>query len=204
MAAEYDVHRKSYKYGLDDWQLLVNILHEYSEKLLIVSRQLSKNKRNNPLKIKGVLNFENYRYPLINLLSFFPLSFATVSVITLSFSAMNRNLTWQGFATSSGATIIVTIICITLLQLSQRKSNSWNISDDHYFSLELIEKDARVMSSRLESAIRLTIAVADQVEISLAKKLEMDLRIDEASYALECYYSVSGEKPSTYQENHKY
>jgi hypothetical protein len=54
MAAEYDVHRKSYKYGLDDWQLLVNILHEYSEKLLVISRQLSNNKRHDTSKTKGI------------------------------------------------------------------------------------------------------------------------------------------------------
>jgi hypothetical protein len=56
----------------------------------------------------------------------------------------------------------------------------------------LVENDARTMYSRLESAIRLTITVSDQVEISLAKKLEMDLRIDEARSALQYYESVVG------------
>jgi hypothetical protein len=196
MAAEYDVHRKSYKYGLDDWQLLVNILHEYSEKLLIISRQLSKNKSSSQSKIDVFFSW----IFLFNLLLTFLFILADIA------SKMNASLPWREFMKnhSTTVTVILSVVTVILLILPQRKNNSWNIPSDHFFSLELIEKDARVMSSRLESAIRLTIAVADQVEISLAKKLEMDLRIDEASYALECYYYVSGEKPSTYQDNHKY
>jgi hypothetical protein len=41
MTAEYDVHRESYKYSIDDWQLLVNILHEYGDKLTDLSRKIS-------------------------------------------------------------------------------------------------------------------------------------------------------------------
>jgi hypothetical protein len=54
----------------------------------------------------------------------------------------------------------------------------------------LLERNARMMAGRLESVIRLTVVITDQVETNLARKLELDSRVDEASYALEYYYSV--------------
>jgi hypothetical protein len=55
---------------------------------------------------------------------------------------------------------------------------------------DLLERDARMIATRLESAMRLTVEIADQVETNLARKLELDLRIDDASSALEYYYSI--------------
>jgi hypothetical protein len=200
MTAEYDVHRKSYKYSFEDWQLLVNILHEYSEKLLSISRQLSKNEKNS--NSTGV----NSKRIVMRILSIF----SVVGIVLLTVYSYNRDKTLL-MISSYLVTAIVSMTFSTSLFIALNSSlikitrkNTENVSDNICFSPELIKKDARVMASRLESAIRLTITVADQIEISLAKKLEMDLRIDEASYALECYYSVSGEEPRTYQVEHKY
>jgi hypothetical protein len=190
MTAEYDVHRKSYKYTIDDWQLLVNLLHEYSQKLLIISRQLTNSKIESRKKPKVV------KYRLV----------IACSIIISLLLLIYKNQNWIDYAknhTESIASLLgVFVALLATLFLNEEKKNE--DTEKLFFRVELSEKDARVISSRLESAIRLTIAVADQVEISLAKKLEMDLRINDASYALECYYAVSGEKPSTYQTEYKY
>jgi hypothetical protein len=190
MTAEYDVHRKSYKYTIDDWQLLVNLLHEYSEKLLDISRQLTNSKIESRKKPKVV------KYRLV----------IACSIIIPLLLLIYKNQDWIDYAKnhpeSMSALLGVFIALFARFSLNKEKENE--DTEKLFFRVELSEKDARVISSRLESAIRLTIAVADQVEISLAKKLEMDLRINDASYALECYYAVSGEEPSTYQTEYKY
>jgi hypothetical protein len=60
-----------------------------------------------------------------------------------------------------------------------------------------------MIANRLESAMRLTVEVADQVEANLARKLELDLRIDDASSALEYYYSVVNLKSKSQSKSHK-
>jgi uncharacterized protein YjbI with pentapeptide repeats len=176
MAAEYDAHRKSYKYGTEDWQLLVNILHDYSGKLVNLSHQLSKEKNSYKLRRSTTL--------------FLRLVLVSLVITVLVFGSMRTyaiirfhdqfNIIFVPFGSILSLAIIVKI----LYDLN-------NVSNYLDLTFKQLEKDTRVLASRLESALRLTISVADQVEISLAKKLEMDLYIDEASSALEYYYLIS-------------
>ena len=58
--------------------------------------------------------------------------------------------------------------------------------------INLLEEDTRTIADKLEKVMRVTIEVQDQIEINLARKLELDLRIGDAQSALEYYYSVIG------------
>jgi Pentapeptide repeats (9 copies) len=180
MVAEYDIHRKSYKYGSEDWQLLVNILHDYSDKLMSLSHKLAKE--------ENLYKFRRITSPLTELL------LTTLIVIVILFGGVYslisvniKNDISQAIAiiiATLSAAATIAVLLFTLMSISRREK----------LILKHIEKDARVLSSRLESALRLTISVADQVEISLAKKLEMDLYIDESSSALEYYHLISDSK----------
>jgi uncharacterized protein YjbI with pentapeptide repeats len=177
MVAEYDIHRKSYKYGAEDWQLLVNILHDYSEKLVDLSHQLSKEKNSYKLRVSTTLFM---RLVLISLiLSVLIIGLVSTYETVFFYYSLSRIL-----ITFLGLIFLIAGI-IKILYDFTNKSNYLNLT------FKQLEKDNRVLASRLESALRLTISVADQVEISLAKKLEMDLYIDEASSALEYYYLIS-------------
>jgi hypothetical protein len=169
MTAEYDIHRKSYKYSIDDWQLLANILHEYTDKLVGLSRQLSKKK---------------------NAIYFRPLTILSIEALLL---ATAYNLAGQAIIQFISSPIFVVIVS-NIVVVNTRELIFGKDTKDLIRSLE---KNASLMSFRLESAIKLTIAVSDQVEISLAKKLEMDLHIDEAISALDYYYSVVGAKKAS-------
>jgi predicted GTPase len=62
---------------------------------------------------------------------------------------------------------------------------------------------SRMIANRLESAMRLTVEIADRVETNLARKLELDLRIDDASSALDYYYSVVNLKSKSQSKSRK-
>jgi hypothetical protein len=181
MTAEYDMHRKSYKYSTEDWQLLVNILHEYGDKLANLSRKIS---------------IEKYRVELSRSrrISIAILALAiSIGIFILPYPDiffLARKLFTANAATYLYAIIIVSILVLSSSTIFERRQKRRKTD----IPLNMLEQDAQLLSSRLESAMRLTIAVSDQVEISLAKKLEMDLRIDEAKSALEYYYSVVGSK----------
>jgi hypothetical protein len=68
---------------------------------------------------------------------------------------------------------------------------------------DLRAKDARLVAGKLESVMSLTVEIANQVEINLARKLELDLRITDASYALEYYYSVANSKARSQPKRQK-
>ncbi len=191
MTAEYDITRKSYKYSIDDWQLLVNILHEYGDKLTSLSRRISMEK-NRPgiefrtlmLRIRAIVYITLFLLSLLIALFLVKRKYLLADAITGSIDV--GSMSFYIFY----AMIIPACLIIVVILTKNRK-------EDTDIPINLIEGDAIMMSSRLESAIRLTIAVSDQVEISLAKKLEMDLRIDEAKSALDYYYSVVGAKKAS-------
>lgn len=180
MVAEYDIHRKSYKYGSEDWQLLVKILHDYSDKLMNLSHKLSKEKNS--------YKFSKITAPFTELLLTTLIIFVILFGGTFSLISLNvKNDASQAAAIAIATLAAATTIAVLLF-------TSMDISRSKRLTLKHLEKEARVLSSRLESTLILTISVADQVEISLAKKLEMDLYIDESSSALEYYHLISGSK----------
>jgi hypothetical protein len=179
MTAEYDITRKSYKYSIDDWQLLVNILREYGDKLTGLSQKISIEK--NRYRVESSSARARIRVVLYTAL-FLVSSLVLFVLTTKSFLTTDRHflLLYTTFG-------VFCLAISTMLSIVFRDRR-----EDSDTPIYLIEMAASRISSRLESAIRLTITVSDQVEISLAKKLEMDLRIDEARSALDYYYSVVG------------
>jgi hypothetical protein len=182
MSTSQDASQKFHQYDSADRQLLVGLLHEYSDKLVKASREVAR-KRTNKKEANKFLYF------------------------LLGFSMTSSYLFWQLFLTrikSNGdnnlyltvsdnlfLTVLVTSVFI-FLPLSLFFANSLMYSFLSFGEAEndLLERDARMIANRLESAMRLTVEVADQIEINLARKLELDLRIDDASSALDYYYSV--------------
>jgi hypothetical protein len=155
MVAEYDIHRKSYKYGPEDWQLLVNVLHEHSEKLVVLSNQLLKEK--NDYKFRKIIS------PFFELLlTIFIIAVFLVGGTLISVNVNINNLP-QALTISAVCLPSIIILIVSLLTSMSR-------SRYKRLTLKQLEKDARVLASRLESALRLMVSVADQVEISLAKK----------------------------------
>jgi hypothetical protein len=51
-------------------------------------------------------------------------------------------------------------------------------------------KNARSIADSLEKVMRVTVEIQDQIETNIARKLELDCRIADASAALELYYSI--------------
>jgi hypothetical protein len=191
MSTSQDASQKFYEYNSDDRQLLVGLLHEYSEKLINASREVA---RKRTIK-KGANIF------LYLLLGFsFSLSYLFWQLflaraksnddISLSLT-VSENLFLTVLFTS---VLIFTILlfCFSHLVLHSRGA-------EH----DLLERDARMIANRLESAMRLIIEIADQVETNLARKLELELRIDDATSALEYYYSVVNVKAKPQAKSRK-
>jgi hypothetical protein len=172
MSTHQDVPQTFHKYDSDDRKLLVNLLHEYSEKLSQSSRQIA----------RGNILTRNAKEMMPILLP----TLAINSMALLAFSFLNKQASNDAL---SGLFFIVIIGSFLFFILFLVKSSNSNY---HLLKIEndLVERDARIVADRLELAMRLTVEISDQIETNLARKLELDSRIDEASYALEYYYSV--------------
>lgn len=214
--------RKSYRYTTEDWQILINILRRYSTELKSLAQQvlIAKSRKKSILQ-PVITHFRFMRIYLSNssekemIILYVILLVMVLLLLLLVLVTIYPPFTFE-FAkiiliTSDGikefASVIVFLISVCLggmyiLEYSAYSSISLRTSGRNsrdLFRLELLEKDARVMSTRLESAVRLTITASDQLEISLAKKLEMDLLVDEAISALEYYHTEVGDEKKAYK-----
>jgi hypothetical protein len=218
MTANQDISKKVHLYNSEDRQLLVDLLHEYSVKLVEASRAVARNNylpkedRSSSLKSTTFFYFvcvfsTSLSYLLWQLLSFFAMMKANEFKRYSDLIRGEYESQWiHAFLrvipyNSSFINIVVTAVLLLPISLWMiRKSNllslfySIRTHRSQLIEIGLKERDARMIANRLESAMRLTVEVADQVETNLARKLELDLRIDDASYALEYYYSVVGAK----------
>jgi hypothetical protein len=218
MAANQDTPQKIHLYNSDDRQLLVDLLHEYSEKLVESSRMVARsshfsNEHNFSL-LKSTISIL-FGYILSASFAYLLWQFLASFIKIKLYEAMNQyGEFWYKYSGQNiyvvldqrllyDSSKIITITSFLLLPISLWLLKKSNLSPSSYLShfdksqlieAELIERDARMIATRLESAMRLTVEVADQVETNLARKLELDLRIDDASYALEYYYSVVDSK----------
>jgi hypothetical protein len=188
MSASQDSSQKFYEYDSDDRQLLVGLLHEYSEKLVEASRKIARSRTNEKVKKTSLYLF---------------IGFFLCSLMPL-FSCVKTN----GFLNRDSLVIILlsnaALILTLLITLNSYKASNW-ISTSWLKEVEsaLLEKDAKMIANRLESAMRLTVEIADRVETNLARKLELDLRIDDAASALEYYYSVVNLKSKSQSKSRK-
>jgi hypothetical protein len=194
MSTNQDSLQQFHEYDSEDRQLLVELLHEYSGKLIKASREVVM-KRGSTSK-KGeliILSFSSvFSYALSSLLLKILVIFIRADEQTGLFRTAYKVLS------DSWSIIVIcnTIILLPFVLSFLTRANLFSYFEfSNYDKLrkaenDLLEKDARLIANRLESAMRLTVEVADQVETNLARKLELDLRIDDASSALEYYYSV--------------
>jgi hypothetical protein len=207
MSTNQDSSQRFHEYDSDDRQLLVGLLHEYSEKLIETSREVAR-KRGTTSK-KG---------ELIILSSAIVFSYALSSLLLKTLVVFVKADEETGFfrtaykILSDSWSIIVFCSTIVLLPFVLSYFIRANLFASFEFSNydrllktenDLLEKDARMIADRLESAMRLTVEIADQVETNLARKLELDLRLDDASSALDYYYSVVNLKYKSQSKSRK-
>jgi hypothetical protein len=207
MSTNQDSSERFHEYDSDDRQLLVGLLHEYSEKLIETSREVAR-KRGATSK-KG---------ELIILSSAIVFSYALSSLLLKTLVVFVKADEEIGFfrtaykILSDSWSIIVFCNTIVLLPFVLSYFIRANLFASFEFSNydrllktenDLLEKDARMIADRLESAMRLTVEIADQVETNLARKLELDLRLDDASSALDYYYSIVNLKYKSQSKSRK-
>lgn len=209
MSASQDASQKFHKYDSDDRQLLVGLLHEYSDKLIETSREVARTRA----KISAIETTIVLPAFILSW-SFSYLLFRVIISYVKTDRELNSFSTNLYFALSNESILLSTLLCSTFILLPGvlfflNKSNMLNFfyftSHDRLRKIEndLLERDARMIANRLESAMRLTVEVADRAETNLARKLELDLRIDDASSALEYYYSVVNLKSKPQSKSRK-
>jgi hypothetical protein len=204
MSVSQDSSQQFHEYDSDDRQLLVGLLHEYSDKLIEASREVARKRGEN--NAGGIIIF----LPAC----FFSLAFSYLFwQVFVNYAFTNLYIT----ISHKSEDLLITILsgAIILFPILQGLLVKTSLSDlfpnfyfgNHYRSIkiekDLLERDARMIANRLESAMRLTVEVADRVETNLARKLELDLRIDDASSALDYYYSVVNLKSKSQSKSRK-
>jgi hypothetical protein len=210
MSTSQDTSQKFHQYNPDDRQLLVGLLHEYSEKLVEASREVIRTRERTSIG-EMIIFFPSclFSYSFSYLFWKVVASYMRTSRELGDFSTdLYMTVSENLFAAIACSTIILLPIVLGLLM----KSNLSNLFASFYFSSydrrrkiesDLRERDARMIANRLESAMRLTVEVADSIETNLARKLELDLRIDDASSALDYYYSVINLKYKSQSKSRK-
>jgi uncharacterized membrane protein len=193
MSTSQDPSQKFHQYDSDDRQLLVGLLHEYSDKLVKASREIARN-RTNKKEVNTVL------YLLFGFSATFSYLFWNLFVAYMKPKDSSGNYNyhdynslysrvWDNLFLTVLFTSILFFLIVGIPFLKKMFMSSEGAEND------LLERDARMIANRLESAMRLTVEISDRVETNLARKLELDLRVDDAASALEYYYSVVNLKP---------
>jgi uncharacterized membrane protein YdbT with pleckstrin-like domain len=207
MSISQDPSQKFHQYDSDDRQLLVELLHEYSGKLVKVSREVA-------LKRGST----NKKAELIILSSAIVFSYALSSLFLKTLVVFVKADQGIGFFVAAYRILSdswsIIVLCNTIVFLPFVFSFFIRVNLFAFFEFsnydrllktenDLLEEDARLIANRLESAMRLTLEIADRVETNLARKLELDLRIGDASSALDYYYSVVNSKPKSKSKSRK-
>jgi hypothetical protein len=195
MSTSQDPSQKFHQYDSDDRQLLVGLLHEYSDKLVKASREIARNRTNTKEANKSL-------YLLLGASGSFSYLFWQLFLARNNFNGD----TSLYFVVSNNLFLVIlatSVLIFLFLSLFFPKSLMYSFLSFGEGENYLLEKDARMIANRLESAMKLTVEIADRVETNLARKLELDLRIDDASSALEYYYSVVNLKSKSQSKSRK-
>jgi hypothetical protein len=185
--------------GLEDRDLLILLLHEYSEKLIEKSRSLLKNK-------VIIAQERSVKRSVISFLDSQIFDFAVLFLLTGCSSLLLNSILFgsSGILNSNNrnAIVLLFIMLFFLVTFSftkiPRTNSKYSDSEkgrkkeiEIEIEANLLERDARLIANQLESAMRLAAGISDQAEVNLIKRLEWDLRLTDASHALEYYYSVT-------------
>jgi hypothetical protein len=187
-----------YKYDSEDRQLLVNLLHEYSEKLMQISQELELKKQQRGKQaqiyrlVAKILDISLYTSGvLLALISLMLLS----SWLIVRYNMFVSNQ-FKAFESTDLFVIVLLLVLmissLTMFQAPRTEANKNRMTTKIVRMIDLLEEDTRTIADKLEKVMRVTIEVQDQIEINLARKLELDLRIGDAQSALEYYHSVIG------------
>jgi hypothetical protein len=201
MSTSQDPSQKFHQYDSDDRQLLVGLLHEYSDKLVKVSREVARN-RTNQKEVNTVLFFllgfsGTFSYLFWNLF----VAYMRPKDSSGNYNYNDHNSLYSRVWDNLFLTVLFTSILFFLIAGVPFLKNTFMSSKRA--ENDLLERDARMIANRLESAIKLTVEISDRVETNLARKLELDLRIDDAASALEYYYSVVDLKSKSRSKSRK-
>jgi hypothetical protein len=201
MGADQDNPKVFHKYDSDDRQILVDLLHEYSEKLVSMSRGIILNDD------QGNRKSEFNSFAIFTLALSICISYLLWNFFQAFEEANNKlgniiflMLHWNFLSSQSFINILCTaapLFAFMYWRLSIHMGYGLKARRNDYFDemeLNLQEKETQMIAGKLESVMRLTVEVTNQVETNLARKLELDLRLADASYALEFYYSIVGLK----------
>lgn len=198
MSASQDSSQKFHEYDSEDRQLLVNLLHEYSDKLVEASREVARKKAG--ISAGEIITF----IPCFIFSCSFSYLFWTVMSSYMEINLESTYSQYSSIIILSTAILLFPIVLLFFIRTNlfysfslSKQSRLQKIEND------LLEKDARMIANRLESAMRLTVEIADRVETNLARKLELDLRIDDAASALEYYHSVVNLKSKSQSKSRK-
>jgi hypothetical protein len=169
--------------GLGDRDLLVLLLHEYSDKLIDMSRSLL---RNQSIVVRERIDMSFYFLYILISCSFAALVFG-------AFPSLDDRLLNQFPTINIGAirflTMVIAFIFVSFKLFSiVAKSSEYR---ERQIDSNLLERNARLIANQLESAMRLAVGISDQAEVNVIKRLEWDLRLTYAFRALEYYYSVT-------------
>jgi hypothetical protein len=175
----------SYEVNSDDRQVLVNLLHEYADKLQDISEQLAKLNKINKLYFIFTIVISLFGTSLIMYDSFLKRWFARVTEGEIPLYLLDA--TYKITIYFSGVVLIAMILYIFIGRYFF--ANKITILDIHTH-----QRTARVIDGKLEKVMQVTIEIQDRIETNLARKLELDLRIADAQSALEYYYSIVEKK----------
>lgn len=188
----YTSKPKFYKYESDDRQILVNLLHEYSDKLMLISQELEIKEQQAEDRSK-FNEFMEIIFKISMYIAGSSLVIICLFTIVLFFASKYQMFISGNFnlAVITTMFLLFTIAILTslfLLQLS--RTNARILPKKIVRNIYLLKRDARIIADKLEKVMHVTIEIQDRIEINLARKLELDLRIADAESALEYYYSI--------------
>jgi hypothetical protein len=169
-----------YKYDSNDRKILVDLLQEYSTKLITICDNLFAAK-----------NIQKSYFYFILLSSFLIVFYIVKTRIDEIYYGLQIDRLWLiNFFLSTSTTLIIFALTIKISSLSPFfKPYARSITQKR-----LLERDASIIAGKLEKVIQVTIEIQDQIETNLSRKLELDLRVADAQSALDYYYSVFNSK----------
>lgn len=181
-----------YKLDSEDRQLLVDLLHEYSDKLILISQELEIKEQQAEYRSK-LSEFLETIFKISMYITGFFLVIMCLLTLVLFFASKYQIFISGNFDLAAITTIfsLFTIAILTslfLLQLS--RTNVQTLPKKIVRTIYLLKRDARIIADRLEKVMRIIIEIQDRIEINIARKLELELRITDAQSALEYYYSI--------------
>jgi hypothetical protein len=175
----------SYKIDSDDRQVLVNLLHEYADKLQEISEQLAKLNKINKLYVLFVMTVSLFGMSLILYDSFLKLWLSPIRESDTPLYFLDA--AYKIAIYFSGILLIAMIFYIFFSRYFYGKKTT-------IVDRDIRQRTARAIAGKLEKVMQVTIEIEDRIETNLARKLELDLRIADAKSALEYYYSIVEKK----------